>query len=162
MVIVFLAAIVRGYSGFGFSLLAITALTLIFEPARVIPAIFMLEIAASIHMLPAIWREIHWRSIGFLLIGTLVGTPVGVYALANVPQAGMTMALAIFVLSGLQLMVVLDGSVVILALPRLQQEMGLSSSGSAWTVVSVPDSVSAAQPSCGVDPSRAYWSVSLK
>lgn len=99
MVIVFLAAIVRGYSGFGFSLLAITALTLIFEPARVIPAIFMLEIAASIHMLPAIWREIHWRSIGFLLIGTLVGTPVGVYALANVPQAGMTMALAIFVLT---------------------------------------------------------------
>ncbi|RJO75288.1 MFS transporter [Nocardia panacis] len=31
-------------------------------------------------------------------------------------------------------MVVLDGSVVILALPRLQAEMGLSSSGSAWMV----------------------------
>ncbi|NUS93201.1 MAG: MFS transporter, partial [Nocardia sp.] len=42
--------------------------------------------------------------------------------------------LAILVLSGLQLMVVLDGTVVILALPRLQEEMGLSSSGSAWTI----------------------------
>lgn len=42
--------------------------------------------------------------------------------------------LAIFVLSGLQLMVVLDGTVVILAIPRLQDELGLSSSGSAWTV----------------------------
>ncbi|WP_188827781.1 MFS transporter [Nocardia camponoti] len=42
--------------------------------------------------------------------------------------------LAILVLSGLQFMVVLDGTVVIFALPRLQEEMGLSSSGGAWTV----------------------------
>lgn len=97
--LVFLAAIVRGYSGFGFSLLAITSLSLIFAPAQVIPAIFMLEIAASLHMLPAIWRDVHWRSLGFLLAGTIVGTPVGVYFLANVPQAPMTMALAIFVLA---------------------------------------------------------------
>ena len=47
------------------------------------------------------------------------------------PVTQRAFGLAIFVLSGLQLMVVLDGSVVILALPRLQQEMGLSSSGSA-------------------------------
>ncbi|WP_054814226.1 MFS transporter [Nocardia arizonensis] len=52
------------------------------------------------------------------------------------PVTQRAFGLAIFVLSGLQLMVVLDGSVVILALPRLQQEMGLSSSGSAWTVTS--------------------------
>ena len=96
--IVFLAAIVRGYSGFGFSLLAITALSLLFAPAQIIPAIFLLEIAASLHMLPAIWREVHWRSIAFLSAGALAGTPLGVYALANVPQAPMTLALAIFVL----------------------------------------------------------------
>jgi uncharacterized protein len=76
--LVFLAAIVRGYSGFGFSLLAITSLSLVFAPAQVIPAIFMLEIAASLHMLPSIWRDVHWRSLGFLLTGTIIGTPVGV------------------------------------------------------------------------------------
>ena len=70
-VLVFLAAIVRGYSGFGFSLLAITSLSLIFPPAQVIPAIFMLEIAASLHMLPAIWRDVHWRSLSILLMGTV-------------------------------------------------------------------------------------------
>ncbi|MFQ6398193.1 MFS transporter [Nocardia sp. KC 131] len=41
---------------------------------------------------------------------------------------------AILVLSGLQLMVVLDGTVVILALPKLQEELGLSSSGNAWMI----------------------------
>lgn len=50
------------------------------------------------------------------------------------PVKNRAFGLAILVLSGLQLMVVLDGTVVIFALPRLQQEMGLSSSGSAWTV----------------------------
>ena len=59
--LIFLAAIVRGYSGFGFSLLAITSLSLIHPLTLVIPAVFMMEIAASIHMLPSVWREVHWR-----------------------------------------------------------------------------------------------------
>lgn len=96
--IVFLAAIVRGYAGFGFSLLAITALSLIFAPAQVIPSIFMLEVAASLHMLPTIWRDVHWRSLGPLILGSFIGTPVGVYALANTPQQPMTLALSVFVL----------------------------------------------------------------
>ncbi|WP_433202264.1 MFS transporter [Nocardia sp. CA-107356] len=50
------------------------------------------------------------------------------------PVTRRAFGLAILVLSGLQLMVVLDGTVVILALPRLQDELGLSSSGSAWMV----------------------------
>lgn len=96
--VIFLAAIVRGYSGFGFSLLSITALSLIFAPSQVIPSIFMLEVAASLHMLPAIWRDVHWRSLLPLIVGSFIGTPIGVYALANLPQAPMTLALAVFVL----------------------------------------------------------------
>lgn len=96
---ILIAAIVRGYSGFGFSLLAITALSLILPPAKVIPAIFLLEVAASLHLLPSIWKDVHWGSLAFLMLGALVGTPIGVYALANVPQAQMTLALACFVLA---------------------------------------------------------------
>lgn len=102
--LVFLAAIVRGYAGFGFSLLAITALSLLFAPAQVIPAIFLLEIAASLHLLPSIWRDVHWRSLAGLMMGALVGTPIGVHALANVPQAPMTLALALFVLAATALL----------------------------------------------------------
>lgn len=97
MACVFGAAIVRGYSGFGFSLLAITALSLAMEPRDVVPAIFMMEIAASLHLLPGIWREIHWRSISLLLIGCIVATPVGVLILASAPAAPMKIAVAIFV-----------------------------------------------------------------
>jgi len=97
MACVFGAAIVRGYSGFGFSLLAITALSLAMEPKDVIPAIFMMEIAASLHLLPGIWREVHWRSISLLLIGCIVATPIGVWILASAPAAPMKIALAVAV-----------------------------------------------------------------
>ncbi|MGB9143586.1 MAG: sulfite exporter TauE/SafE family protein [Aestuariivirga sp.] len=95
--IIFIAAIVRGYSGFGFSLLAITALSLIYPPAQVIPSIFMLEIAASIHLLPGLWRDIHWRSLVPLVIGTGIGMPIGLMFLTGVPAAPMQIALGLFV-----------------------------------------------------------------
>jgi uncharacterized membrane protein YfcA len=97
MACVFGAAIVRGYSGFGFSLLAITALSLAMEPKDIVPAIFMMEIAASLHLLPSIWREVHWRSIGLLLAGCVVATPIGVWILTSVPAAPLKIALAIAV-----------------------------------------------------------------
>ena len=95
---VFGAAIVRGYSGFGFSLLAITALALALPPAEIVPSIFMLEIAASLHLLPGIWRDIHWRAIGLLLLGCVVATPIGVQLLAHLPAAPMRIALSAFVI----------------------------------------------------------------
>lgn len=95
----FLAAIVRGFSGFGFSLLVIPALSLLMAPATFIPAIFMLEIAASLHLLPSIWKDIHWRSLAPLIIGCVIGTPLGVWLLANMPAPPMQVALALFVLT---------------------------------------------------------------
>jgi uncharacterized protein len=96
---VFGAAIVRGYSGFGFSLLAITALSLALPPAEIVPSIFMLEIAASLHLLPGIWRDIHWRAIGLLLLGYVVAVPIGVQLLARVPASPMRIAISIFVIA---------------------------------------------------------------
>jgi uncharacterized membrane protein YfcA len=96
--LIFLAAIVRGFSGFGFSLLSITAISL-FMPAReIVPSIFLLEVAASLNMIPAIWRDIDWRGIAFLLLGYVVALPFGVYALANVPAPPMQLALGLFVI----------------------------------------------------------------
>lgn len=62
-VCVFCAAIVRGYSGFGFSLLAITSISLLLPPAEIVPSIFVMEVAASLHLLPDVWGKIHWRPL---------------------------------------------------------------------------------------------------
>ena len=95
---VFLAAIVRGYSGFGFSLLCVTSLSLLLPPAEIVPSIFIMEVAASLHLLPGVWRDIHWQALVWLTAGCLLGTPFGVHALAHAPAAPMTLALAFVVL----------------------------------------------------------------
>ena len=98
MACIFAAAVVRGYSGFGFSLLSITALSLFFEPRAIIPSIFILEVAASAHLMISAWRDVHWQSLRRLAAGCLVGTPAGVYVLARVPPAPLTVALSVIVL----------------------------------------------------------------
>ena len=102
--IIFLAAIVRGFSGFGFSLLSITALSLIYPPAEIIPSIFMLELVASANLLPSIWKDIHWKSLGPLTLGCLIATPIGVWLLAYISPAPLQVALSIFVLAATLLM----------------------------------------------------------
>jgi hypothetical protein len=95
---IFLAAIVRGFSGFGFSLLSITAISLILPVAQIVPSIFLLEIAASINLIPSIWRQIHWSSLTWLMVGYVIGLPVGGYALIHAPQAPAQIVLGIFVI----------------------------------------------------------------
>jgi len=51
---IFFAAVVRGYSGFGFSLLAITSLSLLLPPVQIVPSIFLMEVVASLHLLPGV------------------------------------------------------------------------------------------------------------
>ncbi|MBS0394014.1 MAG: sulfite exporter TauE/SafE family protein [Proteobacteria bacterium] len=97
VVCVLVAAVVRGFTGFGFSMLAITALAIVLPPREVVPAVFLLELAASVQLLAAVWRDIHWRPLAWLLVGCLLGTPPGVHLLAVVPAAPMTAALALTV-----------------------------------------------------------------
>ena len=95
---IFRAAIVRGFSGFGFSLLSITAISIFMSAREIVPSIFLLEVAASLNLIPSIWREIDWRGIAFLLLGYVIALPVGVYALAKVPAPPMQIGLGLFVI----------------------------------------------------------------
>jgi uncharacterized protein len=96
---IFGAAVVRGYGGFGFALLAVTSVSLLLPPAQIVPSILLLDVVASLHLLPSVWSDIHWSSLRWLALGCLVGTPFGVYALAHLPAAPMTLALAVFVMA---------------------------------------------------------------
>jgi len=95
---IFIAAVIRGYSGFGFSALTVTSLSLILPPAEVVPTAFLLEIAASMFMLPMVWRSIDWQKLNWLVLGILAGTPAGLLFLAEVPQDPVRFTISGFVL----------------------------------------------------------------
>ena len=72
---IFVSAVIRGYSGFGFSALTVSSLSFVLPPIEIIPLVFLLEIAASINMLPMVWKEVDWKILKWLILGNVVGTP---------------------------------------------------------------------------------------
>lgn len=97
-VAIFIAAIVRGYSGFGFSALTISSISFILSPAEIVPIILLIEVAASLSLLPSVWREANYRAIAWLGFGYAVGFPVGNYFLRTVPADTARIAISILIL----------------------------------------------------------------
>ncbi len=98
LVVTFLAAIVRGYSGFGFSALIVLTATWVLPPQKVVPIILLLEITASFQLLPSIWKHIHWAKLIRLLTASAVSIPVGIYGLAYLDENLMRLLISVLVL----------------------------------------------------------------
>lgn len=96
--IVFLAAVLRGYTGFGFALAAVPMLALIIKPVMVVPLVLCLEIVASILILPGMRHEVHVRSVAWLALGSVAGVPLGIYGLATQSDDVMRLVIAVIVL----------------------------------------------------------------
>jgi len=78
---VFIASIIRGFNGFGFSATCISGFSFILPAIEVVPIILILEVFISIFMAPYIWNKIDWNFVFKLLIGITIGSPIGLYLL---------------------------------------------------------------------------------
>lgn len=96
---VFVGGFVRGYSGFGSGMIWAGGLSLVLPPVVVVPAIFLLDLAASAHLVPRAWKDIDWRSLRWLLLGAAVATPAGLYLLASLPGDVIRATIAVVVLA---------------------------------------------------------------
>jgi uncharacterized membrane protein YfcA len=91
-------AFIKGYTGFGASMVWVTSLALVLPPLQVVPMVLLFEVVISIGLLRDVWRAVEWRSLWLLLAGTCVATPLGIYALASLPADALRIALALVVL----------------------------------------------------------------
>jgi uncharacterized membrane protein YfcA len=80
---VFIASIIRGFNGFGFSATCISGFSFILPAIEIVPIILALEVIISIFMVPYIWNKIDWRFVFKILIGIIIGSPVGLYLLKH-------------------------------------------------------------------------------
>lgn len=85
----FVAAFIRGYTGFGSSLLWVPSLSLVLPPVAVVPVTFLLEFIVSIHLLPSIRHRAHWSSLRWIWAGAAFGVPLGLAVIVRLP-ADMT------------------------------------------------------------------------
>ncbi len=92
---VFVAGVVRGYSGFGFAMIAAVTLSAGLSPREAVPIILILDIVTGIWLLPKSWREADWRSLSWLALGVFVGVPLGVWLLSNIPAKPMRITISL-------------------------------------------------------------------
>ena len=78
---VFIASIIRGFNGFGFSATCISGFSFILPAIEIVPIILMLEVLISIFMAPYVWSKIDWNLVLKVLIGIAIGSPFGLYLL---------------------------------------------------------------------------------
>ena len=83
---VFLAGIIRGCIGFGFSALLVASTSLYVSPLLVVPLLILLEIVASIHLLMSTYKDALWKPLLFMGLGSVVGIPIGLAILSLSPQ----------------------------------------------------------------------------
>jgi uncharacterized membrane protein YfcA len=84
--IVFFAAIIRGYAGFGFSVVAGASL---FMPTKeVVPLVLVMEILASLQRAQNIWSGINWRLLLWIMVGSLIFVPLGRGRESSTPMMG--------------------------------------------------------------------------
>lgn len=101
---VFGAAFLRGFTGFGFGLAAVPALSLVMSPVVAVPCTLMLGMLAGAHILPKIRHSVDWRSVWILVAGSLVGSPLGIWLLTALPAnttrilIGLTLIVAVALL----------------------------------------------------------------
>lgn len=104
-VIVCFAGIIRGCIGFGFSALVVALASIFLNPKMIVPMVALLEIVASIHMIKSVYKQVKWGPLLYLLLGTLITTPIGVFLLVYLPVQDIRLILSvlIFILSMLLL-----------------------------------------------------------
>ena len=79
--IVFIASIIRGFNGFGFSATCISGFSFVLPAIEIVPIILILEVFISVFMIPYVWSKIDWSFVFKLLIGIAIGSPIGLYLL---------------------------------------------------------------------------------
>jgi len=96
--IVLAASVVKSTTGFGFGLIAVPLLLLLWEPAVVVPILLPLVFAVDVSIVAHTWRRLDLRRVGPMAVAGVVGIPLGTYVLLVASPQVLRLAIAGLVL----------------------------------------------------------------
>jgi uncharacterized membrane protein YfcA len=97
--VLFLATIIRSAFGFGEALVAVPLLALAIPVEVAAPVAVLVSITVALIVVIQDWREIHFRSAGWLVVSTFFGIPAGLLVLKTVPEPVVKTILAIVIIA---------------------------------------------------------------
>ncbi len=80
----FVAAFVRGYSGFGFAALIVSGAGLVADPMLFVPVVLIADVLLTLQQARDIRPHIQWRRVLTLFAGCIIGVPLSVWALGQI------------------------------------------------------------------------------
>ncbi len=80
---VFAAGVVKGLTGFGFSLLSVPVLIVLLGPRTAVPAIILLNAVANVVLFPLVRRSARLRRVLPLIVAGIVTVPIGMVLLLS-------------------------------------------------------------------------------
>lgn len=92
------AAVLRGFTGFGFALAAVPLASLALPPSRTVAAVLVMQLGIGLRDCIMEWRQSDRAGIARLTAGALLGMPLGVAALAHTPAPAVRAVLGVMVL----------------------------------------------------------------
>jgi uncharacterized membrane protein YfcA len=98
VIVIFLATLIRSSIGFGEALIAVPLLSLVLPVEVSAPLAVLFSITVALVIVSSDWRSIHIRSAVWLVIPTLFGIPLGLYALKSAPEIAVKTVLAVIII----------------------------------------------------------------
>ena len=92
------AAVVRGFSGFGFSALVVAVTGLVSDPRNAVAVVLFCEVVMTLQAARGIAGHVDWSRVGLLLLGAAVGVPLGIHGLVTIGVDGARVAISLFIL----------------------------------------------------------------
>src|SRR5262245_38197252 len=80
---VFVAAVARGFSGFGAALIFLPLASTVTDPKIASPLLLITDAVLAVGFIPNAYRNADKREVGTMGLGAVIGTPLGTYALVR-------------------------------------------------------------------------------
>jgi len=97
--VVFLAGLVRGYTGFGFAAVAVIGLNLFLVPQLSVPIVLGLDVLCSALLMKQARRDADIPTFKLLALGAVVGIPIGLCLILLLPSEILKLGICLLILS---------------------------------------------------------------
>jgi hypothetical protein len=102
--VAFVAAMVRGFSGFGAAMIMTPVFSALYGPEVGITLCLLLEILLAMPLLPRAIKHVDWHRIGLLLLSAIFAAPLGNFVLTKVAPEPMRWVISAIVLSAVAML----------------------------------------------------------
>jgi uncharacterized membrane protein YfcA len=96
--VAFVAALARGFSGFGSALIFVPIGSAMLGPHIAVPLLLIVDGVMTLPMVPAATRHCHWRDVLLMVLGGSLGVPLGTAILTHADPVAMRWAISVLIL----------------------------------------------------------------